>query len=63
MKEKPECELIGTDGNIFSLVSIAKRTLRKAGQKNEAQEMQSRVLMATSYDDALSIIGNYVEIY
>jgi len=30
-KTKPTCELIGQDGNIFNLIGIASRTLKRAG--------------------------------
>ena len=37
--EKPDCELIGQDGNIFSLMGIASRTLRDKGMAEHATEM------------------------
>lgn len=30
-KQKPDCELIGQDGNIFNLMGIASRTLKQNG--------------------------------
>lgn len=63
MTEKPECELIGQNGNIFNLMSIASRTLKNAGQRKEADEMTKKVMSeAHSYDEALNIIGDYVDI-
>ncbi len=62
MNEKPDCPLIGQDGNIFNLVGIASRTLRGAGQKDAAKEMSDRVFASGSYDEALCIIGEYVNI-
>lgn len=60
--EKPKCALIGQDGNIFNLVGIASRTLKQNGMKEEAKEMSNRVFCSHSYDEALNIIGEYVEI-
>lgn len=60
---KPKCKLIGQDGNIFNLVGLARRTLRNAGMSDKASELGSRVMSARSYSEALSIIGEYVEIY
>ena len=60
-QKKPECPLIGADGNIFNVIGIAARTLRDAGMRNAAQEMQSRVTSSGSYDEALAIICEYVE--
>ena len=60
--EKPPCPLIGQDGNIFNLVGIASRTLKRNGMADEAKEMTGRVFLSKNYDDALNIIGEYVNI-
>ena len=60
--EKPKCALIGQDGNIFNLVGIASRTLKQNGMQEESKEMSNKVFSSHSYDEALSIIGEYVEI-
>ena len=60
--KKTKCALIGQDGNIFNLVGIASRTLKQNGMKEEAKEMSNRVFSSHSYDEALNIIGEYVEI-
>lgn len=60
---KPKCKLIGEDGNIFNLMGIAAATLRKAGNAQEARELISRVTTCASYTEALSVIGEYVDIY
>lgn len=59
---KPDCPLIGQDGNIFNLMGIASRTLKEAGLHDQAQEMRSRITQCQSYDSALAIIGDYVNI-
>lgn len=59
---KPFVILIGEDGNIFNLVGLASRALKKASQYDEAKEMQSKVFSSSSYNEALSIIAEYVEI-
>ena len=62
-KQKPDCELIGQDGNIFNLMGIASRTLRKNGMADEAKQMIDRVnCESENYYHALSIIGEYVNI-
>ncbi len=60
--QKPNCALIGQDGNIFNLVGIASRTLREHGQREQAMELTRRVFASDSYGKALSIIGEYVNI-
>lgn len=57
---KPDCPLIGTDGNIFHLMGIASGTLRKNGMQEQTEEMRNRIFQCQSYDSALSIIGDYV---
>ena len=59
---KPDCPLIGQDGNIFNLVGIASRTLKRNGLSAEAAEMTEKVFGSGSYDEALNIIGEYVNI-
>ena len=61
--EKPDCPLIGEDGNIYNLMGIASRTLRENGMADKAKEMTTRITQgAQSYDEALCIIGEYVNI-
>ena len=60
--EKPKCALIGKDGNIFNLMGIASRTLRNNNMREEAKEMVIRIEESKSYEEALGIIGEYVEI-
>lgn len=62
---KPKCSLIGKDGNIFNLMEIVSRTLKENNLYNEANEMYQRVTggEAQSYDEALRIIMEYVEVY
>ena len=59
---KPDCSLIGQNGNIMNLVGIAGRTLRENGMEQQATEMFNRITQCQSYDSALRIIGDYVNI-
>ena len=61
-KLKPDCALIGCDGNVFSILGMASRTLKQNGMADEAKEMCSRVTSSGSYCEALNIIGEYVNI-
>ncbi len=60
--EKPRVKLIGENGNIFNLIGLASRGLKKAGQNDKATEMSQRVMSSGSYEEALSIIMEYVEV-
>ncbi len=58
---KPKMELVGHDGNIYSILGRASRLLKQEGQPDQAQEMWDRVLDSKSYNEALGIISEYVE--
>ena len=59
---KPNCPLIGQDGNIFNLMGIASRTLRENGMADQATDMCERIRQCGSYYSALCVIGEYVNI-
>ncbi len=61
-QQKPDCKLLGEDGNVFNLLGIASRTLRRSGLADQAKEMCDRVYSSGSYGEALCIIGDYVNI-
>ncbi len=59
---KTKCKLTGADGNIFNLIGLARRALREADQRELLEEMTNRAYGAESYDRALQIIMEYVEV-
>ena len=59
-KFKPDCVLIGQDSNVFNLMGIASRTLKDNGMSDESKEMCDRIQNSGSYNEALNIIGEYV---
>jgi hypothetical protein len=61
-QNKPICKLSGVNGNVFNLIAIAKKSLKKTGLKKESEEMLNKVFKADSYSGALAIIGEYVDI-
>ena len=60
--KKPKCKLVGEDGNVFNLIAIASKTLKRANLGEQAKEMQERVFKSGSYEKALNIIAEYVDI-
>ena len=60
-KERPKMQLEGMDGNIFAVLGSASKLLKRAGQGAEVKEMADRVYASGSYEEALSIISEYVE--
>lgn len=60
-KIKPKAPIIGADGNIFNIVGIASRSLRKEGLYEEANEMATRAFSTQNYDQALSVVLEYID--
>lgn len=46
----------------FFIVSAASAALRRAGQRDKIGEMQERVEASGSYDAALQVVMEYVEL-
>lgn len=59
--EKPKAPIINADGNVFNLIGICVRALKKAGYSDKANEMSDKVLCSGSYDEALAIMCEYIE--
>ena len=59
--QKPKMELLGRDGNIFSLMGDASQLLQQAGMAEQNKEMIERVTSCGDYYKALNIISEYVE--
>lgn len=59
--DKPSIKLVGEDGNIFAILGRASTALRKSDRAEQTKEMSQRVFNCHSYDDALSIISEYVD--
>jgi N-formylglutamate amidohydrolase len=60
---RPKYRLTGEDGNIFNLMGIVSRTLKEAGEAEKANEMIRRITKgAKSYDEALVILMEYVDV-
>ncbi len=60
MDSKPVA--IVRDGNIFAIMGAARKALRRAGLRKEAEELLERVTASHSYDEALAIISGYVDL-
>ncbi|MDR1926007.1 MAG: hypothetical protein LBQ66_16685 [Planctomycetaceae bacterium] len=62
VKRKPRAKLIGADSNIFNLISIASDALKSNQQDDDAKEMITNATKAKSFDEALAIIMEYVDV-
>jgi len=61
-KVKPRVKLIGTDGNVFALMGKCTQALRKAGQAKEADQITEKIFNCGSYQEALTIMQEFVEV-
>ena len=60
--KKPIAKVIGEDGNVFNLIGICSRALKRAGQNDKATELFKKVTSCGSYDEALCIMSDYCEL-
>ena len=61
-KKKPTVKLTGTDGNVFALAGKVSQALKKVGQVAEAKELTSKLFKCKSYDEALVLMQDYVDV-
>jgi hypothetical protein len=63
---KPECQLIGKNGNVFNLIGIVRTTLRENGLYKELElfneELDDLQVNGGRYDDVLMLIMKYVDV-
>ena len=59
---KPECKLIGEDGNVFNIIGRVSKTLKSAGYEEQAKEFIEKAFNSESYDAVLTLAQNYVDI-
>lgn len=59
---KPICSVLDQDGNIFNIMGLAAAVLRKAGLREQIGKMYDEVQQTKSYNEALVVIGKYVEL-
>jgi len=59
---KPKCPLVGSDGNVFAIIGLVTNTLKRAGQRDKANEFQNRAMGAGSYDEVLAMLFEYVDV-
>lgn len=55
-------KLVGENGNIFNLLGIVGKEMKRAKQGDKLKELQTKVFASGSYDEALSIIQQYVNV-
>jgi hypothetical protein len=60
--KKSIVKLTATDSNIFSILGKCTKALKDNGQRKEADELSSKVFECSSYDEALRLCMDYVNV-
>lgn len=55
-------KVIGEDSNIFNLLGIVTKELKRNGYRELAKELPPQIFESESYDKALAILDKYVEL-
>jgi len=58
---KPEVQLVGEDGNAFSIMARVGMALRKAGADKEYIDQYQQEAMSGDYDNLLAVTMQYVD--
>jgi len=61
-KTNIEVKLVGTDGNVFALAGKVSGALKRGGYPELAKEFTTKLFQQSSYDDALALMMEYVEV-
>lgn len=63
---KPECRLIGENGNVFNLIGNVRKTLKKEALYHELEQFDTDLKILQEfggrYDDVLVLIMRYVDV-
>ena len=57
-----EVELVGQDGNVFTVVGRVSRALKRAGLPDVAKEYREQATACKSYDAVLRLTMSVVEV-
>ena len=60
--KKPEIQLIGVDGDAFSVMGIAVRALKSEGNDSEVVDAYQKEAMSGDYDHLLQTTMTYCEV-
>ena len=60
--DKPICQLVGADGNVFNVIGLVRQTLIDHGQPERASEFVQKAFRAGSYDAVLALCFDYVDV-
>ena len=61
-EDRPECQLTGIDGNVFSIIGAVSKALKSAGLPDKAKEFSDTAMASGSYDGVLQLCFSYVDV-
>jgi hypothetical protein len=61
MSEKPQVQLVGLDGNAFSIMGRVRQALKKAGLEEQISEFFKEA-QSGDYDNLLRVCSKYVDV-
>lgn len=59
---KPKVKLTGQDGNVFTVIGLTDKALKKAGLKEQAKEFKDKAFGARNYDEVLRLCMEYADV-
>ena len=60
--QKPVCKLVGIEGNVFNVIGVISKCLKRAGQADKANEFVEKAFSSGAYDEVLRLAFDYVEV-
>lgn len=55
-------KLVGEDGNVFNIVGLTTRALKRAGHPEAAKAFSDQAFECSSYDEVLQLVMRTVEV-
>lgn len=60
VEDKPEVQLTGEDGNVFSIMGRVSKALKRAGKSDDAKRWQDLVMSSNyDYNEIIGRLVNY----
>ena len=59
---KPKVKLIGQDSNVFNVIGLTSKALKKAGLIEQAEKFKSKAFGAKNYDEVLQLCMEYADV-
>ena len=62
MDTKLKVKLSGENGNVFNIIGICSKVLKRNGQREVATEFTEKCFNASSYDEVLMLCHEYFDV-